>query len=100
VTPERNTLNALDEDFRGSQFISNWCQDLEETLGNAAVDDSKYHRLRIRYCQEFLETFSGLEWLMRGNFLRAEAKAYWRLGEVETAEARFEALIEADPDWP
>jgi len=100
VTPERNTLDALDEDFRGSQFISNWCQDFEEALGNAAVDDSKYHRLRIRYCQEFLETFPGLDWLMRGNFLRAEAEAYWRLGEVETAEARFEALIEADPDWP
>ena len=99
VTPERNTLEALDEDFRGMQFISNWCQDFEMELGNAGVDDPKYHRLRTRYCQEFLQTFSDIDWLMRGNFLRAEAEAYWRLGEIETAEVKFEALIEANPDW-
>jgi hypothetical protein len=32
--------------------------------------------------------------------LRAEAESYFRLGEVETAEARFEALIEAEPGSP
>ncbi len=36
---------------------------------------------------------------MRGSFLRAEAESYWRLGDVETAEAKFEALIRANPDW-
>jgi tetratricopeptide (TPR) repeat protein len=100
VTPERDTLEALDEDFRGMQFISNWCQDFDEALGNAGVGDPRYYRLRIRYCREFLDTFSDLEWLMRGNFLRAEAESYFRLGEVEIAEARFEALIEANPNWP
>ena len=100
VTPERDTLEALDEDFRGMQFISNWCQDMEMELGNAGVSDARYHRLRIRYCREFLDTFSDLEWLMQGNFLRAEAESYFRLGEVETAEARFEALIEAEPGSP
>jgi hypothetical protein len=99
VTPERNTLGALDEDFRGMQFISNWCQDFEMELGNAGIEDPKYYRLRIRYCQEFLETFSDIEWLMQGNFLRAEAESYWRLGEIKTAEAKFEVLIEANPDW-
>jgi tetratricopeptide (TPR) repeat protein len=99
VTPERNTLKALDRDFQGSQFISNWCQDFEMELENAGMRDPKYHRLRIRYCRELLETFSGIEWLMQGNFLRAEAESYWRLGEIETAQARFEALIQANPDW-
>ncbi|MCK4451550.1 MAG: zinc chelation protein SecC [Anaerolineae bacterium] len=99
VTPERNTLKALDEDFRGTQAVFNWCQDFEMELGNAGRDDPKYHRLCIRYCQEFLETFTDIEWLMQGNFSRAEAESYWNLGEIETAEAKFEALIEADPDW-
>jgi tetratricopeptide (TPR) repeat protein len=99
VTPERNTLRALDEAFRGMEFISNWCQDFEMELGNAGIKDPKYYRLRTRYCQEFLETFPDIEWLMRGNFLRAEAESYWQLGEIETAEARFEALIEANRDW-
>ena len=99
VTPERNTLEALDRDFRGMQAVFNWCQDFEMELENAAVDDPQYNRLRVRYCQEFLETFTGIDWPMRENFARAEAESYWRLGKVETAEARFEALIEADPDW-
>jgi hypothetical protein len=29
VTPERNTLKALDRDFRGTQAVFNWCQDLD-----------------------------------------------------------------------
>jgi len=99
VTPERNTLEALDEDFRGMQAVFNWCQDFEEELENAGVGDPQYHRLRVRYCQEFLETFADIDWPMRGNFARAEAESYWQLGETETAEARFEALIEANPDW-
>ena len=45
-------------------------------LGNAGIDDSAYHRLRVRYCREFLETFSEVDWLMRGNFLQVEAEAH------------------------
>jgi hypothetical protein len=100
VSPERNTIDALDADFRGYQLVFNWCQDFEMELGNAALDDSAYGRMRIRFCQEFLETFASIEWPMRGGFLRAEAESYWRLGDVETAEARFEALIQENPAWP
>lgn len=99
VTPERNTLDALDEDFRGMQSVFNWCQDFEMELGNAGIDDPKYYQLCIQYCREFLDTFSDVGWLMRGNFLRAEAEAHWRLGEIETTEAKFAALIDENPDW-
>jgi hypothetical protein len=99
VSPERQTIEALDADFRGVQSVYSWCQDFEMELGNAGLDDLAYYRLRIRYCREFLETFSNIEWLLQGNFRRAEAQAYWRLGEVETAEARLEDLIQANPDW-
>ena len=99
VTPERNTIAALDADFRGTQSVFNWCQDLEMELGNAGLSDPEYNRLRIRYCREFVETFPDLKWSLRGDFLRAEAESTWRLGDVETAEARFEALIQEKPDW-
>jgi len=99
VTPERNTIEALDQDFRGTQSVFNWCQDFEMELGNTGLDDSIYLRLCIRYCYEFLETFPSMEWNLRGNFLRAEAEAYWRLGEVEAAEAKYVALIDENPDW-
>ncbi|MBC7249773.1 MAG: zinc chelation protein SecC [Anaerolineae bacterium] len=99
VTPERNTLEALDEDFRGTQSVFNWSQDFEMELGNAGIDDPEYYWRRIQYCQEFLEIFFDIDWQMRGNFLRAEAESYWQLGEIETAETKFEALIAANPDW-
>ena len=99
VTPQRNTIAALDVDFQGMQSVSNWCQDFEMELGNAGLSDPGYDRLRIRYCGEFLETFADVEWSMRGNFLRAEAESYWQMGEVETVGARFEALIQENPDW-
>ncbi len=99
VTPERNTLEALDGDFLGMQSVFNWCQDFEMELGNAGIDAPEYYRLCVRYRHEFLETFSDVGWLMRGNFLRAEAETHWRLGEFETAEAKFAALIDENPDW-
>jgi len=99
VSPERNTLSTFDDVFQGTQLVFNWCQDFEMELANAGVKDAKYHRLRFRYCREFLETFIGIERSMRKNFLRAEAESHWRLGEIETAEAQFKALIEDDPDW-
>ncbi len=98
VTPERNTLDTFDKAFPGTQSVFNWCQDFEIELGNAGIDDPKYQRLRLRYVQEFLDTFTDIDGLIHENFLRAEAEAYWRLGEIETAEAKFKALIEANPD--
>ena len=99
VTPERNTIAALDRAFMGMQSVFNWCQDFGMELGNAGLDDAQYYRHRIRYIQEFLRTFADVDELMRGNFLRAEAESYWRLGDIETAERKFEALIQANPDW-
>jgi hypothetical protein len=100
VTPERNTIAALDDAFRGTQSVLNWCQHFEMELGNAGIDDPEYSRLRIRYCQAFLQTFPDVDWLMRGSFLRAETESYWRSGDVETAALRFEALILLNPEWP
>ena len=37
-------------------------------------------------------------WLMWGNFVQVDAKAYWRPGEMETTEVRDETSIEASPD--
>jgi hypothetical protein len=99
LTPERNTIAALDEAFMGTQSVFNWCQDFEMELGNAGLDDSRYYRLRIRYVHEFLQAFADVDELMRGNFLRAEAESYWRLGDIQTAEARLEALIQENPAW-
>ena len=99
VTPERNTLESFDNAFLGTQSVFNWCQDFERELSNVGVDDRAYYRRLIRYAEEFLATFTDVDWLMHGNFLRAEADAYWELGEIKTAEQKFAALIAQNPDW-
>jgi hypothetical protein len=99
TTPERNTLDALDDAFRGTQLVFNWCQDFEDELWNAGLDDAAYLQFRIRYCHEFLETFPHVEWGMRGDFLRAEAEALWQLGDIQASEAKYIALIDENPDW-
>jgi hypothetical protein len=42
VTPERNTVAALDEAFRGMQSVYNWCSDFHFELENAGVRDPAY----------------------------------------------------------
>jgi hypothetical protein len=98
VTPQRNTIAALDKAFRGYQSVFNWSQDFEMELGNAGIDDTHYDRLRIRYAQEFLQTFTDVNELVHSNFRSAEAESYWRLGDKQTAENRLEALIQENPD--
>jgi hypothetical protein len=68
-------------------------------LGNAGLNDPTYYRRRIRYCREFLRLFSEVDWQVRGTFLRAEAESCWRMDKIETAEQKFEALPQANPDW-
>ncbi len=99
VTPERNTLAAFDEAFRGAQSIFNWCSHFIIELHNAGLKDPQYFHMRICYVQEFLNTFTELSWLRQGNFLRAEAESYWLVGEIDKAESKFKALIEANPNW-
>jgi tetratricopeptide (TPR) repeat protein len=100
LTADMGQVRGLDEVFRGTQAVHNWCQDLEQELGNAGVDDPRYLSERVRYAREFVAQFGADDdQLLLGNFLRAEAEALWSLGERAAAEGRFEALTHRYPDF-
>jgi len=78
--------------------VFNWCQDLEQELGNAGLDNPTYHEQRVRYAREFLDRFPDTDDLMYLNFRRAEGEALWGLGRQSEAEAVYAALGERLPD--
>ena len=45
--PEMNSIEEAESVFTGLQCLFNWCQDLEEALGNAGRADSGYLQKRI-----------------------------------------------------
>ena len=64
------------------QFVSNWCQDLELELYNAALDDVKYHRKRIEYCREFCSFFPDSDPLILENMKTAVAESLVGMGSI------------------
>jgi len=98
VEPAMRTADAFDEACDLYPLISNWCQDFEMELGNAALDDPVYHEHRLRYTREFLAQFSEESALTVLNFTRAQGETLWAMGQQAEAEAVYAALIERYPD--
>ncbi len=99
ATPDMRTVEAFDKVYKGlPEQAFNWCQDLEQELGNAGLDNPTYHEQRIRYAREFLDRFPDTDDLMYLNFRRAEGEALWALGRESEAEAVYAALVERLPD--
>jgi tetratricopeptide (TPR) repeat protein len=99
LSPEMTTVEAFDNVFRGTQFVSNWCQDFEMELHNAGLRDPAYFHRRITYCREFCAQFRDEEELLLGNFYRAEADSWWHVGEVGMAEQKFRELVARYPNF-
>ena len=99
VTPAMLDIQAFDNTYKGlHEYAFNWCQELEQELGNAGLDYPAYHEHRIRYAREFLDRFPQTDDLMYLNFRRAEGEALWALGRRTEAEAVYAALVDRLPD--
>lgn len=81
-----------------TQSIYNWCQDFKFELFNTGLEDDSYFKKRIEYCNEFCRSFPETDDLIIQNMLRAEAESYAKLRDYETADKRFEDLINKYPD--
>ncbi len=93
------TIHEFDEQLRGTQFVSNWVQDVEMALGNTAVERPEYHRHRLQFCEQFLQRFSDHDPLMTENMRRALAESVWGSGGRARAERLFEGWLKEDPQW-
>jgi tetratricopeptide (TPR) repeat protein len=99
ATPQMGTAVAFDDAYPGlTQFVSNWCSDLDLALHNAGLNDPAYHEHRLRYAREFLAQFPDEDANRHVNFLRAQGEALWNLGRRAEAEEVYEGLVEQFPD--
>lgn len=99
ATADIRSTEAFDRQHRGlSERVFNWFQDFEMELGNAGLDDPRYHQLRVDYVREFLVRFPDESSLAYLNMRRAEADALWELDRRAEAETVFSALAERLPD--
>ena len=98
-TKDMRTVEAADSLFSGSQFLSNWCQDVEMELGNAALGDPAFHDRRIRYCSEFCDLFPESHEIMP-NMRRAIAESLFLSGRTEDADRKFQEIVESYPASP
>lgn len=98
--PQLKDLDYLDEHYRGTFVLSNFCQDLEMELHNAGIEDPAYFEKRISYCREFCEMFPDENELIIHNMRRAIADSFERLGKYKQAEAEFENIVQDFPHNP
>src|SRR5690625_778197 len=92
-SPIVQNLNFLDEKYKSTFFVRNFCQDLELELHNAGIRNSAYFEKCVTYCSEFLEIFPNESELIIHNMRRAIADSYGELGQYEKAESEYQNLV-------
>ncbi len=99
------TIEALNSIYQwGTEVPSNFVQDLEMELHNAAVFgkgsfDPIWCQKRIRYCEELIPHFTSGESMAIENTRRAIAESYGNMGDMDTAERLLLEWLSADPEW-
>jgi len=101
IMDERNfkTIDDFDNNFAGTQDISNWVQDLEMELWNAGQDDSKYLKARIKFTGEYIKRFPFEDKHILQNMKKAFAETHFKLGKTKKTASLFEEWLEEDPQW-
>ncbi|MCF6335581.1 MAG: SEC-C domain-containing protein [Spirochaetales bacterium] len=96
--PEFRNIKEAELIFSGSDYIYNWCQDLEAELGNAGIGNLKYYKKRLEYCSEFCSIFPESDKMLMGNMKRAIAESHFAIGNKVKGNKCFTELIEQYPD--
>lgn len=100
IKPEFKDMDYLDKQYKGSFFISNFCQDLENELHNAGLDDPVYFEKSIEYCKEFCSCFPNEKELIIHNMRRSIADSYIHLKKIDEAKRELDSLISDYPSNP
>lgn len=93
------SIAEFDEKLRGTQFVSNWLQDLDIALSNASARRPEYHRQRRQWADEFLQRFGGHDAHLTETMRWALGEATWGSGERARTESLFEGWLKEDPQW-
>jgi len=94
-----NSIEAFDQQFRGTEWVFNWLQEFEQELWNAAVAQPRFFNDRVRVCEENLRRFPSDHALAIENRRRFLAESYFELGDTSKADTLFREWLSADPQW-
>ncbi len=97
-TSEMKSIEDAEKVFSGMQPLFNWCQDFEQELHNAGIEDQSFYQIRIEYCREFCSLFPDSDKSIISNMKIAEAESLFLLGKATEGEHAFKALIEEFSD--
>lgn len=98
INPDFKNLDYLDKQYQGTFFISNFCQDLENELCNAGLEDPIYFEKSIKYCKEFCNYFPNEDDLIIHNMKRSIAESYLGLKKIDEAQKELDSLVRDYPN--
>ncbi len=93
------TVGEFDDEFGGTQCMSNWIQDFTMQLWNAGLDDPRFLRERVAVCGEALRRWPEADPLLVENLKGDMAEASFGLGAAEQAASWFQQWLDDDPQW-
>ena len=96
-SPDMKSIEDAERIFSGEEILINWCGDLEMVLGNAAQDDSSFHKRRMDYCSEFSALFPESESMILFNMKRAVAEGHFGLRDKANGDEAFRKLTDEFP---
>lgn len=88
-------INEADDEFSGTQSLSNWCQDFSIELLNASRDDREYAKRGVAFCSEYLSYFGDDK--KNHSFVSDMAEMYALSGDQEKGESLMREFIEKHP---
>ena len=96
------SLEAFEDLFLGSEYLTNWAQDYDMLLGNLLRDCSEeeraaYGRERIEMLSFFLQ-LNASDDLTHLNNLQSLAETHYRMGDPDVGETLFRNMISSYPD--
>lgn len=92
-------LELLQQEYKWSEFLSNYIQDLETELHNAGLENEEYLIKRINYCSEMIKLCDQEDSLTIENAKRAIAESHFLLGNEEACGKLYSKWLTEDPNW-
>jgi tetratricopeptide (TPR) repeat protein len=93
------SLEELDHQFGGGEFVLNWLHALDQALWNAGLEDPQIFGARIALCEEGLRRFTASDPFFAETCRRALAESHFELGDTSKTDALYRQWLSADPQW-
>jgi tetratricopeptide (TPR) repeat protein len=94
-----SSLEELDRQFCGGEFVLSWIHALDQELWNAGLNEPEFFRARIAFCEEGLRRFTAGDEFFSETARHALAESYFELGDTGKTDTLYREWLSADPQW-